>query len=109
MTQTHNGEIREIILVRIAEILQDVYHEPMQGLTSESVLARLAFKSEPRLNELRLALERLDRNEYGLCIFCKSTIPMTILRVAPTAHFCESCANGLRRRATTSQPAFTSV
>ena len=98
MNTSESAEMREIILTRIAVILRDVYDEPLQGVTQETVSARLAFKSEPRLNELRLAFERLERGEYGICIFCKGPISLAILRNAPTAHFCDSCANILRHR-----------
>jgi RNA polymerase-binding transcription factor DksA len=88
-------EIQEQILVRIAEILTTVYHEPAEDLSVENVSAKLAFKGDPHLNELRLALERINRGEYGQCIFCKGDIAMDILRELPTAHFCKDCAEKL--------------
>ena len=91
MNPIETAEIRELIIAKIASILGSVYDEP-------AVSAWLAFKSEPRLNELRLALERIERDEYGVCIFCKGRISLTVLRQAPTAHFCDSCASILRHR-----------
>jgi RNA polymerase-binding transcription factor DksA len=88
-------ELQERILVRIAAILTAVYHEPAEDLSVENLSAKLAFKGDPHLNELRLALERIGRHEYGLCIFCKGDIAIEILRELPTAHFCESCAEKL--------------
>lgn len=97
-TDTQSYEIREIILVRIASILQEVYKEPVEDLSEEAIVAKLAFKGDPQLNELRLALERIRRGDYGRCIFCKSDIDRHILKHNPTAHFCERCANILRYR-----------
>jgi RNA polymerase-binding transcription factor DksA len=95
-------EIREIILAKIAEALKSVYDETPGDLTFDNVLSRLAFKADPLLNELRLAIERLQRGEYGACIFCKQEIPFRMLRELPTAHFCESCSSILRKRTGTS-------
>jgi len=100
-------ELKEIILSRIATILEEVYHEPLQDLSSQGVSARMAFKADPHLNELRLALERIERNEYGGCIFCKEEIPIGILRDLPTAHFCDRCATILRFRTRSSASAGT--
>lgn len=89
---THLTELKELILSRIAGILEHEYNEPRHALTSDSLTAHLAFKADPHLNELRLALERIERNEYGHCIYCKQEIPVPVLREAPTAHFCDRCA-----------------
>ncbi|MCB2204680.1 hypothetical protein KQI65_08020 [bacterium] len=91
-------EIREIILHRIASILQDRYDETLQELSEEYLTACLAFKGDPHLNELRLALERIRRGDYGRCIFCKEDIPTDVLRGDPTSHFCEPCSRTLRTR-----------
>src|SRR5690606_7804890 len=85
-------------LVRIAAILTAVYDEPAADLSLENVSAKLAFKGDPHLNELRLALERIKRGEYGQCIFCKGDIGMDILLELPTAHFCHDCAERLIRK-----------
>lgn len=94
--------IREIILGRIALILQDVYKDPPPDLSEETIVAKLAFKADPQLNELRLALERIRREEYGACIFCKGEITHDLLAANPTAHFCHQCSGILRYR--TSSP-----
>ncbi|MDH7516556.1 MAG: hypothetical protein QHI48_11865 [Bacteroidota bacterium] len=98
MTGKELQEIEEIIIARMATILDKVYHEPLSDVTREAVDAHLAFKADPHLNELRLALQRISRREYGKCIFCKEEIPFPILRELPTAHFCDRCANILRKR-----------
>ena len=97
---THTMEIREIILHRIADILQNTYRENLQELTEEYLTACMAFKGDTQLNELRLALERIRRDEYGHCIFCKEAISHDILLRNPTAHFCDGCSNTLLRRRT---------
>ncbi|MBL0176916.1 MAG: hypothetical protein IPP94_16935 [Ignavibacteria bacterium] len=98
MLAAQQSELREIILAKIATILTGVYNEPVPTITLGDVLARTAFKADPLLNELRLALERLERGDFGRCIFCKEDIPYPILSDLPTAHFCDRCANVLRCR-----------
>lgn len=92
----HRTDIREIILGRIATILEDEYRDPVTELTEDILTAKLAFKAHPQLNELRLALERMKRGEYGRCIFCKGSIDETALEQNPIAHFCNVCAGMLR-------------
>ncbi len=95
---TQHEEFREIILQHISMILRDIYQETVQGLSEQSLRAKLAFKGDPKLNELRLALERIERGEYGRCIFCKSPIEEQRLRTDPTAHFCSRCSQLLLYR-----------
>lgn len=85
-------EIREMILSRIVNILADVYEEKVTDLSHQNISALLAFKGDPYLNELRLALERMERGEYGKCILCREEIEYIILKTTPTAHFCEKCS-----------------
>lgn len=93
-------EIRDIILKKIAMILKDMYNENLQEFSEVYLTACLAFKSDPQLNELRLALERIQRGDFGRCIFCKDTIPEATLRGNPTAHFCDACSQALLQRRT---------
>jgi RNA polymerase-binding transcription factor DksA len=94
-------QLREIILGRIANILKDVYRDPVSELSEDLVSAKLAFRADPQLDELRLALERIKRGEYGRCIFCKGGISDELLVNNPTAHFCEQCSGVLRYRTST--------
>lgn len=90
--------VREIILERIADILQNLYKDPAMDLSEETLSAKLAFRADPQLNELRLALERMKRGEFGRCIFCKGEITVDLLKTNPTAHFCHQCTGILRYR-----------
>lgn len=99
MTMEHRTPaIRELILQRIAWILEERYEDVAYDLSEDNLSAKLAFKADPQLNELRLALERMKRGEYGRCIFCKSMIAHGTLETNPTAHFCEQCTGILRYR-----------
>jgi len=97
-TYPRTEEIREIIFQRIASILTEVYGESISDFSKEALSGHLSFKADPKLNELRLALERMDRNEFGRCIFCKESIAHDLLISQPTAHFCSLCSGILRHR-----------
>lgn len=98
LPEVKSREVREIILERIAEILRNEYSESIQEFTADALSAHLAFKGDPHLNELRLALERMERDEYGRCIFCKETMSIETLKSKPTAHFCDQCSRILSVR-----------
>ncbi len=85
-------ELRETILNRIQHILIHSYGQSLDSIDQNNLDAHLAFKGDPQLNELRLALYRMKEGTYGNCIYCKNPISVEILRRSPTAHFCESCA-----------------
>ena len=44
-----------------------------------------------QLRAIDRALESMDHNAYGLCIRCQEAIPVSRLRVHPTALLCVSC------------------
>ncbi len=85
-------ELQETIMNRIQHILLHDYGQNPDSITQNNLDAHLAFKGDPQLNELRLALYRIKKGTYGNCIYCKKPISVEILRRSPTAHFCESCA-----------------
>lgn len=98
MSTHERAELREIILARMSGILHDVYHEEVRGCTEPGIVGLSAFKDHEDLNDLRLALERMDRGGYGLCIWCRHPIDFNRLRAAPTAHFCWDCERMLERQ-----------
>ncbi len=53
--------------------------------------AVLAFKSDPRIDELRGALDRLDQGSYGRCLACKGVIDQSLLDADPAQRFCSAC------------------
>jgi len=85
-------ELQETILNRIQHILLQNYGQNPDSIDQNNLDAHLAFKGDPQLNELRLALYRMKEGTYGNCIYCKKPISVEILRRSPTAHFCESGA-----------------
>jgi len=57
--------------------------------------AVLAFKSDPLIDELRSALERLEAGSYGRCTTCKAPIAQELLDEDPARRFCDQCGHFL--------------
>jgi RNA polymerase-binding transcription factor DksA len=90
--------MRHRILSRLYEHLRECYDFDwtedafVNGTLSLGQLdAVLAFKSDPQLDELRRALERLESGAFGTCISCKGSIGSDLLDVDPTQRLCARC------------------
>lgn len=90
--------MRRMILAKLNQHLQECYEIslPREGMRGDAkslhqLDAVLAFKSDPRLEELRNALGRLDQGTFGICISCKREIPEDLLRVDPAQRLCSAC------------------
>jgi RNA polymerase-binding transcription factor DksA len=86
---------RTAVLTRMKVITQDALSfEPesdgvsASGHESEGALMRML---EARLDEIDLALARLDDGSYGVCAGCSNEIPPRRLQALPFATLCVSC------------------
>lgn len=94
--------MRRLILSKLYDYLQDQYTDfyPRDifvdgELSMHELDALLAFRSDARLEDLRHALERLERGTFGNCISCKSSISQHILDEDPAQRICSSCEQKL--------------
>lgn len=83
---------------------QDPYSDPGRlndnaasdtDATEESSHERVAAIMEQLqhdLDETALALDKIDRGEYGWCEKCKKQIGEGRLKILPTAKYCQECA-----------------
>lgn len=99
--------MRRAILGRLYEHLQTHYSIEWSRETFLSdqislheIDATLAFKSDPLIDDLRGALDRLDAGTYGSCISCKGDIPQNLLDSDPTRRFCATCERELNHTVT---------
>ncbi len=90
--------MRYLILSRLYEHLDETYgiEWPRDSfvsgrLTLHDLDALLAFKSDPKIEELRNALDRLESGTYGVCIGCKGRISQELLDADPAHRFCLDC------------------
>jgi len=93
-----SSHIRSVILGKLYAHLQEHYSIslsevfPLEDRISLPQLdAMLAFKSDPHLDELRAALERLEEGTFGFCLSCKERITNELLDANPARRMCERC------------------
>jgi len=51
----------------------------------------LGYNFKKRLKEINLALEKIERGDYGICEKCKKEIEKERLEANPAARFCLKC------------------
>ncbi|MCK5572096.1 MAG: hypothetical protein KAJ12_05020 [Bacteroidetes bacterium] len=100
--------MRRVILSRLYDQLKERYtidwsRESFVGghLSLPQIDAFLAFKSDPRLEELRGALARLESGTYGDCCCCKGAIAQRLLDNDPARRFCPICESRFTHRLVT--------
>ena len=90
--------MRNQVLSRMFDLLDqsygiDIDRDEFVGerVSLHEIDAVLAFKSDPHLDELRGALERIDDGSYGVCIGCKTEIDQRLLDEEPARRICAKC------------------
>jgi len=96
--------MRGVVLRRMFDLLEQTYgidvdRDDFAGerTSLHEIDAVLAFKSDPRLVELRGALERIDDGSFGVCIGCKSDIDQRLLDEDPACRMCGKCESEYNR------------
>ena len=90
--------MRRAVLASLYDHMQDAYGVEwareafVDGQLSLNELdALLAFKSDPRIDELRGALDRLQCGTFGMCLACKGRIGQELLDADPAQRLCVPC------------------
>lgn len=60
---------------------------------NEPVLEALDEKILAELEEIRLALRRMEEGSYGICVTCEEEIPAARLEALPTTVRCVQCVS----------------
>jgi RNA polymerase-binding transcription factor DksA len=104
--------MRRVVLCRMFDLLEQTYgidvdREEFVGerVSLHEIDAALAFKSDPRLEELRGALERIDDGSFGVCIGCKTDIEERLLDDEPARRMCQKCEKEYNRSSSVSMEA----
>ena len=108
--------IRANLLTRRQAVLAKISEEPpLQGsdditrgdsldIASSARDREITFMLKSReLDELRAvedAIERIDRDDYGICASCEDPIEIKRLEAIPWARFCRSCQEEMESRKT---------
>ena len=93
---------RDEIEGRLNKVDQDILHtngapNPDSGeqaieRENDDVLEALGGIARSELEKINTALERIERNEYGICTVCKNDISVERLKAIPYADRCINCA-----------------
>ena len=101
-----NDKVKEMLEAQLAELLaraealEDDLRHPLAAdseeqaidLADDEVLAGTDAVLRREIGEVREALLRIDRDEYGTCAKCGEDIAPRRLEVMPTATRCINCA-----------------
>jgi len=102
-------QIKQRIIEEIAstELLVEKYRELTQPIAPENAIGRVSRmdainnksvneaalkKAELKLNNLKVALTRIDDSDFGICVRCKNPIPLGRILLLPQAITCVNCA-----------------
>jgi RNA polymerase-binding transcription factor DksA len=96
--QTTKVVLKRMVLDKLYDHLHDHYSfsRPKsqfvdKNLPQHDIDAAIAFKSDIRIEELRIALARIEDGNFGYCLHCGMEISMEDLRSDPTRRFCTTC------------------
>ena len=122
-TQTHLTMLRDLLTYRQTELRADVHAAQLGRQEAEaSATAEVSDQKDGALQEqlqgiddaqeqrdideleqVELALKRLDAGTYGNCVDCCEPIPLERLRVQPATQRCAVCQLGHERALTRSR------
>jgi DnaK suppressor protein len=72
--------------------LDQDFSEQAVEAENDEVVDRLHEGVNQELQQINLALERMNNNQYGFCVSCGEAIPTNRLTVVPYASTCVKCA-----------------
>lgn len=58
----------------------------------DEVLENMGLSAQAELRQIRAALGRIEKGEYGICVRCGAEITAARLDVLPFTPFCRDCA-----------------
>ncbi|MEQ6122209.1 TraR/DksA C4-type zinc finger protein [Reichenbachiella sp. MALMAid0571] len=64
----------------------------MDAINNKTINDASLLKSKEKLKNLKIALEKLDTPDFGICIKCKGNIPIGRIMLMPHANKCVKCA-----------------
>jgi len=65
----------------------------MDAINNKSVIEAALRKAKEKLEKLRLALSKVDDEDFGLCVRCHKPIPLGRILIMPQARSCVACSH----------------
>ena len=94
-TTTHHIELLQERTKPIAPdcaLGRDIREETLQ---LQLIDATTLYQAEIRLNKLRYALQKVDKENYGVCLECEEEIAFARLLLLPESTYCVACKSEL--------------
>lgn len=106
MTKKHQAikalllEKKKELLTRVKNISADLtqndrrskdFAEQVVDTENDDVLHALKKEGERELKQINIALEKIEKGNYGICALCHEEIPAKRLKAVPFAEYCLSC------------------
>lgn len=64
----------------------------MDAINNKTINDASLLKAKEKLKNLKIALEKLDTSDFGICVKCKGIIPIGRIMLMPHANKCVNCA-----------------
>tara|TARA_B100001142_G_scaffold229798_1_gene227943 strand:+ start:5889 stop:6221 length:333 start_codon:yes stop_codon:yes gene_type:complete len=64
----------------------------MDAINNKSVVEAALREAEKKIKQLLQMQEKINEEDFGVCIKCKKTIPFGRLMIRPHSKFCVHCA-----------------
>ncbi|RPG58444.1 MAG: TraR/DksA family transcriptional regulator [Flavobacteriales bacterium TMED191] len=64
----------------------------MDAINNKSVVEAALRKSEEKLKKLKMVKKNISNKDFGICIRCKTQIPIGRLMIIPESTKCVNCA-----------------
>jgi len=65
----------------------------MDAINNKTINENALRKAKQKLVSLKIALERLDDEDFGICVRCNNEIPFGRIVLMPQSRFCVYCAS----------------
>ncbi len=65
----------------------------MDAINNKSVAEAALHSSKQKLSKLKVALTKIEKPDFGVCVFCKHPIPAARLMYMPESTRCVRCAD----------------
>tara|TARA_B100000683_G_C12452102_1_gene540526 strand:- start:897 stop:1229 length:333 start_codon:yes stop_codon:yes gene_type:complete len=65
----------------------------MDAINNKSVVEAALRESKKKLSDLKFVESLLDKDDFGICISCKQSIPIGRILFRPQSKKCVKCAN----------------
>ena len=64
----------------------------MDAINNRSVTEAALRQAEDKLNKLKYLLSKIGSSDFGLCMKCKTQIPIKRILIKPESLYCVNCA-----------------